>query len=415
MFKTNIIELSNKPFGVQGFYVCKIDTDHRQLVLKTLTDKEKNRHFSHNLTEMYYEEVCIRLNWPVPTNVKTLQRFLGFVNYHHNKIVMSDKMVHPLYDLLRKDVEWNWPVLKRIYMRSFRLIKTHFREFRILMANIEQKFIFKTDTCKMVISYLLTQHKTDSKVFKPAERSYSINELEKLVKIFRVTKQRYIDDVFFTKVTWFNPFHYLGIKQQIRLVLTAHGLNRTFIRKPGVLHTYTDGVSRINSHNPTPTLMSLLKKENPFKFKTLTVKSKIKENFQKPLSELYHVQNMNKQSNSLERIPNTSDPWKDINLLKYIKYGYHDKSLSSKKMRRIELIVKKYFFFEETLFFRCDFDFGEIPVFKTVPSIETREVLVRRAHYLGHFSFDKTYSLLNDRFHWPSMSRDVKFEINSCT
>ena len=83
-------------------------------------------------------------------------------------------------------------------------------------------------------------------------------------------------------------------------------------------------------------------------------------------------------------------------------------------MRRIEFTAKRYLFSDDTLLYRCHFDIGDIPLFKPVPPIEARENLVRRAHYLGHFAFDKTYSLLNDKYYWPAMSRDVNFVINNC-
>jgi hypothetical protein len=96
--------------------------------------------------------------------------------------------------------------------------------------------------------------------------------------------------------------------------------------------------------------MSLPTKENPFKFENK------EEHFQKPLSELDHVQKIGKQLNILERISNTTDPWEDINLFKYIKSSYHENILSGRKIRRIEFIAKRYLFSDDTLLYRCNFD-----------------------------------------------------------
>jgi hypothetical protein len=86
--------------------------------------------------------------------------------------------------------------------------------------------------------------------------------------------------------------------------------------------------------------------------------SKIKKNIFifLPLSELDHVQKIGKQLNILERISNTTDPWEDINLFKYIKSSYHENILSGRKIRRIEFIAKRYLFSDDTLLYRCHFD-----------------------------------------------------------
>ena len=45
---------------------------------------------------------------PAPKNVKQMQKFLGMVNYHRNFIPKFAEKASPLYNLLRKDVKYNW-------------------------------------------------------------------------------------------------------------------------------------------------------------------------------------------------------------------------------------------------------------------------------------------------------------------
>ena len=45
---------------------------------------------------------------PAPTNVKQIQKFLGMVNFHRNFIPRFAEKASPLYNLLRKDVKFNW-------------------------------------------------------------------------------------------------------------------------------------------------------------------------------------------------------------------------------------------------------------------------------------------------------------------
>jgi hypothetical protein len=48
------------------------------------------------------------LEWPTPTKVKDVQAFLGFANFYRRFIKDLSKVAHPLTQLKRKDIEWNW-------------------------------------------------------------------------------------------------------------------------------------------------------------------------------------------------------------------------------------------------------------------------------------------------------------------
>jgi len=46
------------------------------------------------------------LNWPVPRNVKEVQKFLGLANYYRRFIKDFAKVVAPLHVLVRKEQKW---------------------------------------------------------------------------------------------------------------------------------------------------------------------------------------------------------------------------------------------------------------------------------------------------------------------
>ena len=46
------------------------------------------------------------VNWPVPKNIKELQQFLGFVNYHREHLDNYSKLSSVLTDLTRKENEF---------------------------------------------------------------------------------------------------------------------------------------------------------------------------------------------------------------------------------------------------------------------------------------------------------------------
>ena len=47
------------------------------------------------------------VNWPVPKNIKDLQQFLGFVNYHREHLKNYSKLSSVVTDLMKKK-EFRW-------------------------------------------------------------------------------------------------------------------------------------------------------------------------------------------------------------------------------------------------------------------------------------------------------------------
>ena len=45
---------------------------------------------------------------PRPQNLQQLRSYLGLLNYYGNFIQNLSTIAHPLYNLLKNDVEWNW-------------------------------------------------------------------------------------------------------------------------------------------------------------------------------------------------------------------------------------------------------------------------------------------------------------------
>ena len=53
-----------------------------------------------------------------PKNVSELSTYLGIVNYYNKFIPNSSTVLKPLYDLLHKDVKWNWASLRNMLSKK---------------------------------------------------------------------------------------------------------------------------------------------------------------------------------------------------------------------------------------------------------------------------------------------------------
>ena len=47
-------------------------------------------------------------DWPEPTNCRSVQSFLGFVNFYQCFVQDFSHHARPLFDLMKKDTPWKW-------------------------------------------------------------------------------------------------------------------------------------------------------------------------------------------------------------------------------------------------------------------------------------------------------------------
>lgn len=200
---------------------------------------------------------CIK-NYPRPTNVTEVQRYLGLCNYYRKFIKNYAHIAKPLYNLLRKDNPFEWNALCE---DAFNTLKTALISPPVLIfPDFEQAFIVTTDASATAIGGVLSQGDLPhdrpiqfiSKVLNKAQQNYSTIEKELYAIVFAVNAFRhYLIGVSFIIFTDHRPLVYLfSLKNpQGRLyrwrILLADYLFK-IVYKKGSQNVVADALSRIN-------------------------------------------------------------------------------------------------------------------------------------------------------------------------
>jgi len=290
----------------------------------------------------------------IPQNVNQLQTFLGMINYYRKFIANFSKKASPLYELLKKDVKFEFGPRQVI---AFELLKKELTSKPIFLSvpNFSQPFTLQTDASNDGIGAILSQgHKVieyASRKLNTAERNYSTIEKELLAIVWSLQYFRYyLLGRSFVIETDHNPLTFIDkIKSNSRIVrwkLKMAEYDYQIKYKPGRFNN-ADFLSR-TSHE-----VNILD--------TLSLETIIKEQKSDP-----EVQSIKQQSN----------------------YGVIDGVIYNLKKGKRLLVPK---------------------------SLRNEILELNHNHKLsGHLGFRKTYNKIKTNYIWPGLKNSVEIWVNNC-
>jgi hypothetical protein len=71
------------------------------------------------------ENVSTMKNWPIPTNVKQVESFLGFANYHRDHVEQFAEVVEPLHHLTSTKAKFCWLPVHQKAFEKLKYFKCH--------------------------------------------------------------------------------------------------------------------------------------------------------------------------------------------------------------------------------------------------------------------------------------------------
>ena len=124
-------------------------------------------------------------NFPVPTSVTGVRQFLGLSSHYRRFVQNFSKIASPLHRLTWKSTEFEWTHESQA---AFDQLKNQLETAPILAyTNFDVPFVLETDAYIHGLGAILTQKQPDgllhpvayaSRALLPAERNYSISELD---------------------------------------------------------------------------------------------------------------------------------------------------------------------------------------------------------------------------------------------
>ena len=116
------------------------------------------------------------LEWPIPTCVKDVQRFMGLCNYYRRFVKNFAAIAKPLHSLTKKGTKFVWSAECD---SAFSILKRRLTSAPVLMHPDNSKpFIVECDASNFAVGAVLSQHDSENRLHPVAFYSRSLNNAE---------------------------------------------------------------------------------------------------------------------------------------------------------------------------------------------------------------------------------------------
>jgi hypothetical protein len=143
------------------------------------------------------KRIEVILNYPRPTNARSLKQFLGVCNFHHRSVVNYASYVAPLLTLLKQGQKWRWTAELQ---QAFETMRSKFASsIHLVHPDPTLPYSIWTDASKRAVGAVLMKEIargelhlvcTASRVLNQAEQRYGVAEQELVAIVYALEQFR---------------------------------------------------------------------------------------------------------------------------------------------------------------------------------------------------------------------------------
>ncbi len=318
--------------------------------------------------------------WGIPTTVKEIRSFLGYVNFYRPFLENLSTIAKPLYDLTRKGTRFKW---EKKHQQSFETIKsTLSKDILLMFPKPEQPYILHFDSSDVGTGAVLQQYDQEgllrpieyySKKWNKAEYNYSTPDKE-LYGLILALKHWYPMLFGASSIMVYTDHKSLRDFSKTQLLKPRHARWALVLEdfkdrmKIGWIAGKKNIVADVTSRNPA---FSLNEKELKERLETVMLPE---STFMEPINVLgtFMLNEVDEESDSDDE--ETSMP-----------------RISSRTCQ---------------------------PYQTDITDDKDKQLDVMALHHdhilAGHFGYRKTLDLIQRRYWWKGMSKDIKDYVSSC-
>lgn len=322
---------------------------------------------------------CVR-EFPVPSTVRHVRRFLGMTGWYHRFIDGYASIAAPITDLLKKSERFRWTTEAQ---QAFETLKERMTSAPVLVhPDFGQRFYIQCDACMTGVGGVLYQlidgeeHPIAfmSRKLNAAQQNYSVSELECLAAILCVQKFRgYVEGMPFTVITDHASLKWLMSQKDLtsrlaRWSLKLQGYNFDIQHRKGSANVVPDTLSRMHAAELNVVAAPPIDMQAP--------------EFQSP------------------------------------SYAQLRTTVLANKAQLPDIEIRDDAIYKRTEFRTGDAIIDAATVWKLCVPAELRQRVMEDAHQpasSGHGGTDKTTELVRRWYYWPGLAKDVRRFVAECT